>query len=136
MVDVILMAIRVYPLDVGYDRWRIWRVYTSDEPIFGSLDLGSTSLALPAHPQGLLLWRGQLATPVYPGGSAGAQTMQTLMESLDEGLHQLRIPIPVESRIDSILGSTLVVQPVRVRPPIRDSRGVVSSWTVDWWEVP
>ena len=130
------MAVRIYPVTIGYGSWTIRRGYSSDEPIFGSREFGSTRLALPAHPQGVLLWMGRFTTPVYRGGSVAAVDMQTLMESLAEGIHQLTLPIPTEHRITGVLGATLTAQPLEIQPPVRSSRGLLSGWAVEWIEVP
>lgn len=61
--------------------------------------------------------------------------MRTLMESVDQGVNTMTIAVPV-SQQSSLLGATLNIQPLRIDPPVRGSRGETRGWSVEWVERP
>lgn len=130
------MALRVYPVTIGFVQWQAWRAYSSDESPYGSVEFASTALFIPIRPIGVLLWSGRFSTPVYSGRDPARVTMRTLMESLDQGIHTLMLPVPLDQRQSGILTDSLTVQPISVEPTVRNARGIESGWTVDWIEVP
>ena len=130
------MALLNYPLAWGYQQWRAWRAYSSDRSPFEDTDFIPAGLPIPVRPQGVLLWRGVFTTPIYGPRDPQGDAVRALMESLDQGVNTLTLPVPVDQRNTGILGESLTVQPVTVDPSVRDSRGIIRGWTVEWVEIP
>ncbi len=130
------MALLSYTNTWGYRRWHAWRAYSSDESPFLESEFAPAALAIPVRPQGVLLWRGEFETPVYAAGDGRWLAVRALMELLDHGVNQLRVPVPADQRRIGVLGASLVVQPMRVDAPVRGSRGETRGWSIAWVEVP
>ena len=129
------MAVLEYPSALGYTRWHAWRDYSSETSPFLESEFAPAALPVPVRPIGVLLWRGEFATPLYGPRDIRWINVRQLMEAVDHGINQLLLPVPQDQQ-SSVLGSTITVQPIEVRPPVRGSRGQTAGWTVTWVEVP
>ena len=128
------MATLDYPLAWGYSSWYAQLLYSSEVSPFLISDFTGAQVAVPIRPQGILLWTGRFRTPRYGSRDSRWPLVKDLMERIDHGINQLRVPIPVDQDLGPGYGGVLVVQPLELQPAVRGSRGQVEGWTVMWVE--